>query len=217
MTRDLLLGSALSLGLHLALVLGNWTPHKNPLLQSAGDRGFKVRFEVPLFTPDEPEVIEVSGTDAAPLDLAPPMQPDRPQPAPIDAFVQKVQPPPPEGVTISATMTVVPAVRDPRAFGGLTVFDVTMLDQTPVPKLQAAPQYPFEMRRNGISGDVVVDFIVDTRGEVQSAFALRSTHREFEAAAVQAVSKWRFRPGRKDGRDVPTHMQVPIVFRLNEL
>ena len=39
---------------------------------------------------------------------------------------------------------------------------------------------------------------------------------QFEAAAVQAVSKWKFKPGRKGGRDVPTHMQVPIVFTLNE-
>jgi hypothetical protein len=28
--------------------------------------------------------------------------------------------------------------------------------------------------------------------------------------------KWKFKPGRKSGRDVPTHMQVPIVFTLNE-
>ena len=34
--------------------------------------------------------------------------------------------------------------------------------------------------------------------------------------AVQAVSKWKFRPGRKNGHAVFTHMQVPIVFTLNE-
>jgi protein TonB len=72
------------------------------------------------------------------------------------------------------------------------------------------------MRRAGIAGEVVVDFIVDTHGDVQNAYAIRSSQREFEAAAVQAVSKWKFKPGRKGGRDVPTHMQVPIVFTLNE-
>jgi hypothetical protein len=30
------------------------------------------------------------------------------------------------------------------------------------------------------------------------------------------VSKWKFRPGRKNGHAVYTHMQVPIVFTLNE-
>jgi protein TonB len=101
-------------------------------------------------------------------------------------------------------------------FRGMKVFDISMLDQTPVARFQARPQYPFEMRRAGISGEVVVDFIVDTNGDVQNAFAIRSSQREFEAAAIQAVSKWKFKPGRKGGRDVPTHMQVPIVFTLNE-
>jgi protein TonB len=72
------------------------------------------------------------------------------------------------------------------------------------------------MRRAGISGEVVVDFIVDTNGEVRNAYAAHSSQREFEAAAVQAVSKWKFRPGRKNGHAVFTHMQVPIVFTLNE-
>ena len=68
----------------------------------------------------------------------------------------------------------------------------------------------------GISGEVLVDFIVDTNGDVRNAFAAHSSQREFEATAVQAVTKWKFRPGRKNGHAVFTHMQVPIVFTLNE-
>ena len=97
-------------------------------------------------------------------------------------------------------------------FRGVQVFDISKLDQTPVPKYQAKPQYPFEMRRAGIGGEVTVDFIIDTNGDVQNAYASKSSQREFEAAAVQAVSKWKFRPGRKGGKDVITHMVVPIVF-----
>jgi len=165
---------------------------------------------------EEPEILETNDPDVKPLDLAPPMQQDVPQLVQPDSFVQKIQPPPPEGVTIAANMSIVPEVRDPNMFRGMKVFDISMLDQTPVPKFQARPQYPFEMRRAGIAGEVVVDFIVDTNGDVQNAYALRSSQREFEAAAVAAVSKWKFKPGRKGGRDVPTHMQVPIVFTLNE-
>jgi protein TonB len=33
---------------------------------------------------------------------------------------------------------------------------------------------------------------------------------------VQAVSKWKFRPGKKGGRNVNTKMQVPIVFSITE-
>jgi protein TonB len=216
MTRDLILGCLLSLSLHLLLLFTDRTPAAKPDL--VGDIAKEIEIDItpPVMPPDDPEVAAVPDSDAKPLDLAPPMQPDLPQPERPDSFVQKVQPPPPAGVTVSTDMTVVPDVRRPGAFIGIQVIDPTMLDHTPVPKFQAPPQYPFEMRRTGAIGEVVVDFIVDANGEVRNAYALRSTQREFEAAAVLAVGKWKFRPGRKDGRAVPTHMQVPIVFSLND-
>jgi len=96
------------------------------------------------------------------------------------------------------------------------VFDISKLDQIPQARFRTPPQYPFEMRRAGIAGEVLVEFLVDTEGDVQNAFAARSSQKEFEAAAVQAVMKWKFRPGRKSGQNVVTRMQVPIVFTLNE-
>jgi TonB family protein len=96
------------------------------------------------------------------------------------------------------------------------VYDIAELDQKPVPRFQARPRYPFEMRRAGIRGEVVVDFVVNNEGDVVNAFALRSTQVEFEAPAVEAVSKWKFRPGQKGGQAVHTHMQVPIVFSLSQ-
>jgi protein TonB len=215
MTRDLIIGILLSAALHLGVLFGDkLIPEKKVEKKIIAEAPKVQLIEMPKIE-EEPEIIETT-EEVKPLDLAPPMQQDVPQLVQPDSFVQKIQPPPPEGVTISASMSIVPEVRDPNMFRGMKVFDISMLDQTPVPKFQARPQYPFEMRRAGIAGEVVVDFIVDTNGDVQNAYALRSTQREFEAAAVQAVSKWKFKPGRKGGRDVPTHMQVPIVFTLNE-
>lgn len=216
MTRDLILGIILSAGLHVLLLFGDRLIPDKVVVKKVEAPVQKIELIAMPKIEEEPEVIETTDTEIKPLDLAPPMQQDVPQLVQPDSFVQKIQPPPPEGVTISATMNIVPEVRDPNMFRGMKVFDISMLDQTPVPKFQARPQYPFEMRRAGIAGEVVVDFIVDTNGDVQNAYALRSSQREFEAAAVQAVSKWKFKPGRKGGRDVPTHMQVPIVFTLNE-
>ena len=96
------------------------------------------------------------------------------------------------------------------------LFDISKLDRQPVPRLQAPPQYPSEMRLAGISGEAVVDFIVDANGDVQKAYAIRSSQKEFEAAAVDAINKWKFKPGLKNARNVNTHMQVPIVFTLSE-
>lgn len=216
MSRDLIIGILISVALHVGALFGDkLIPDKKPEVKAVVEEAKIQLMEMPKLDEPEPEIVETN-EEVKPLDLAPPMQQDVPQLATPDSFVQKIQPPPPENVAISASMSIVPEVRDPNMFRGMKVFDISMLDQTPVAKFQARPQYPFEMRRAGIAGEVVVDFIVDTNGDVQNAYAIRSSQREFEAAAVQAVSKWKFKPGRKGGRDVPTHMQVPIVFTLNE-
>ena len=171
---------------------------------------------MPKIEPDEPDVVEATDEPVKPLDFAPPMQADVPQLVTDTSFVQQIQPPPPENVRPAAGIMSIPGDRDMSRFRGIEVFDLSKLDQQPVARFQARPQYPFEMRRAGIAGEVVVDFIVDANGDVQNAYAARSSQREFESAAVQAVSKWKFKPGRKGGRNVNTHMQVPIVFTLND-
>jgi len=50
---------------------------------------------------------------------------------------------------------------------------------------------------------------------VRNATLVRASNPEFGAAAVAAVSRWSFKPGRKAGHPVFTHMQVPIEFTLD--
>lgn len=77
---------------------------------------------------------------------------------------------------------------------------------------QFRPIYPADMLNSGTSGEVMVDLIVDKNGVVQNAFALSSTDKGFEDAAVQAVSQWTFQPGQANGHSVFTHLQIPVVF-----
>ncbi|MEY2880398.1 MAG: hypothetical protein RLZZ15_2778 [Verrucomicrobiota bacterium] len=216
MRRDLIIGLLLSVSIHLGVFFGDRLITFAPKPPPPKEEAPKIELqEMPKIEPDEPEKVELT-EEAKPIDLAPPMQADVPQIALPDSFVQKIQPPPPEGITPSASVNIIPEMRDTSQFKGMAIFDISKLDQQPVAKLQGRPQYPFEMRRAGIAGDVLVDFLVDTNGDVQNAYAAKSSQREFEQAAVSAVSKWKFKPGRKGGRDVVTHMQVPIVFTLNE-
>lgn len=97
----------------------------------------------------------------------------------------------------------------------IPTFEFVKLDQTPVIKTRVPPQYPTVMRKAKIQGEVLVDFVVTSDGNVVKAFAAKSSHREFEAPAIAAVSKWKFKAGTKSGRAVNTHMQVPIAFSLN--
>lgn len=106
------------------------------------------------------------------------------------------------------------AARAAAALAATQIFQLGELDQTPVARFQARPHYPTELRTSGIEGSVVVEFIVNVDGDVQQARAIRSTRNELESAAAEAVAKWKFKPGRKDGRDVNTRMQVPIVFTI---
>ena len=211
MRRDLVIGIIFTLTLEFLLGWGgDLTKYKpKPKVKEVEE---VVNIVMPKIEQEEPEVVE--NQTQTPQDLAPPMQNDVPQVATPDAFVMPIEPPPPDLSSISKNIVKIPETRS--GLSGIEVFDISKLDQQPVPRFQARPQYPFEMRRAGISGEVLVDFIVDTNGEVRNAFAAHSSQREFEASAVQAVSKWKFRPGRKNGHAVFTHMQVPIVFSLDE-
>jgi TonB family protein len=81
---------------------------------------------------------------------------------------------------------------------------------------QARPQYPFEMRRAGIHGEVLVAFVVDIGGVPREVIAVNSSDKAFAPAAVAAVQKWRFKPGTVNGRAVNVRMVVPIIFTLSE-
>lgn len=217
MRRDLIIGLLVSLALHGGVLFyDKIIKFEPPAKKKEAPPPTVELIEMPKIEPEEPEVVDASDEPIKPMDFAPPMQTDLPQVATPDSFVQKIQPPPPENVKPAAGLIAIPENRDTSKFRNMEVFDISKLDQQPVPRFQARPQYPFEMRRAGIAGEVVVDFLVDTNGDVQNAYAVKSSQREFESAAVQAVSKWKFKPGKKGGRNVITHMQVPIVFTLNE-
>ncbi|HTO02197.1 MAG TPA: TonB family protein [Opitutus sp.] len=89
------------------------------------------------------------------------------------------------------------------------------LDRFPRPIARVAPEYPKELREAGVSGEVLVEFVVDKTGAVQGAVPVSSTHPGFEAAAVAAVEKWKFDSGLKGGRAVNTRLQQTITFSLS--
>ncbi|MEO7413507.1 MAG: TonB family protein [Opitutaceae bacterium] len=96
------------------------------------------------------------------------------------------------------------------------VIPITELDDIPQVKYRTDVAYPFEMRRTGAQGEVIVEFVIDTDGNVNGAFAAKSSQAEFEANAIAAVAKWKFKPGQKGGQNVNTRMQVPIIFTLSD-
>lgn len=90
-------------------------------------------------------------------------------------------------------------------------------DETPVVIKTVRPDYPLPMRYLGITGEVMVDFIVDAQGKPRNVTVVRSSHAAFAPAATDAVARWMFRPALKGGRPVSSHLQVPVRFSLNDL
>jgi len=175
MRRDLILGIFLSAVIHVLIFWGDKlmpTPKARAVVVEEKPKIMLI--EMPKLEPDEPEKVLNDEEPPKPLDLAPPMLTDVPQIVTDTSFVQKIQPPPPDGMKPAVGVIVIPGNRDFANFNGMKVFDPSMLDQQPVPQFQARPQYPFEMRRAGIAGEVTVDFIVDPDGNVQNAYALKS-------------------------------------------
>ncbi len=96
------------------------------------------------------------------------------------------------------------------------VFDPTMLDNTPRARVQIAPPYPFDAKHSGLSGKVLVEFIVDETGHVLNPHIVESTNAAFDETTLRTIVKWRFEPGKKNGRAVRFRMALPLEFNLND-
>jgi len=217
MRRDIIIGILVSVLLHGG-VFGSSFIKSAPKATAVEEEMPTIELmKMPELEPDEPEQIDNDDAPAEKVEFAPPMATDVPQLVTVDSFVQQIQPPPPEGIKPVAGVIAIPQSRLQGLGKGIEVFDINTLDQKPTPRATIPPQYPFEMRRAGIEGEVIVEFIVDTNGDVRNPFIVRSTQREFESAAIQAVSKWKFRPGKKGGRIVNTgRVQQLITFKIND-
>lgn len=216
MNRDLIIGLIVSVGLHVTFLYG-FNTKAAPKAKAAEETTEVIQLEMPEIEPEKEETVEELTEDAPTNQLAPPSLVDVPSVSP-SVFTQPLQPPPPPGLTAAKGAIAIPVVKPGTKLGqGMKdLFDVANLDQPPVLRVPVQPNYPFEMRRAGISGEVLVEYIVDSNGRVSQAQVVRSSQREFEQPAMQAVLKWQFRPGRKGGRAVNTRVQQVITFNLNE-
>lgn len=84
--------------------------------------------------------------------------------------------------------------------------------EPPVPVRTVPPDYPTEMRRDGVSGVVTVKCQIDEKGDVTGAEVEKSSNSAFEPAAVAAVKKWKFKPAKQDGAPVAIRVSIPIKF-----
>lgn len=88
--------------------------------------------------------------------------------------------------------------------------------ENPVPVRTVAPDYPREMKANGISGLVMVKCTIDEQGNVADTNIVKSSNAEFDRFATDALKKWKFKPARQDGTPVAMQVTIPIKFVAEE-
>jgi protein TonB len=93
-------------------------------------------------------------------------------------------------------------------------FDVSELEKKPEPISQVAPAYPAELRKAKIEGSVTLVFVLNEDGHVEEPRIENSSRPEFEKPALDAIRKWRFRPGMKDGKAVRSYIRQALRFHV---
>jgi len=89
-----------------------------------------------------------------------------------------------------------------------------IVDVAPPMKLRNVdPVYPELARRAGVEGVVIIECTIDPRGWVAGARVLRG-HPLLDAAALDAVQQWLYRPTLLNGAPVSVVMTVTVNFRL---
>lgn len=83
-------------------------------------------------------------------------------------------------------------------------------------RLHELVRYPELARQAGMEGLVVVKVVVEPDGSVSNPQVVRSAGDLLDGAAVEAVMKLEFKPGKQRGQPVRVSFAVPVRFRLRE-
>jgi protein TonB len=96
------------------------------------------------------------------------------------------------------------------------VFSADCVDREPTVKAVHPVTYPEAMRKRGIVGEALVEFVVDTNGRAEppSLRLVHATHSDFAPVARAAVASARFRPALLSGTAVRCRVRLPVVFQV---
>ena len=79
---------------------------------------------------------------------------------------------------------------------------------------QADPEYSDEARKAKYSGLVILSIVVNTDGTASAIKLVKSLGMGLDEKAMEAVQKWRFKPGTNKGIPIRVKAQIEVNFRL---
>jgi TonB family protein len=140
---------------------------------------------------------------------------------------------------MSGDLSTIPSAMDaawdwvfkPAVIDGEVVEIVTDIEVAfPGPKAQSAPpkegnfvppaaisrveaEYTPEAHAAKLTGSVIVSLTVDEQGLPRDIKVVRGLGSGLDQKAIEAVAKWKFRPGTRDGKPVPVAAKVEVQFK----
>jgi protein TonB len=84
----------------------------------------------------------------------------------------------------------------------------------PVPLRKVDPKYPPALIQEKIEGEVVLYAVIRRDGSVDSIQLVRGLDDQLDLNAMQALARWKFRPGERAGAPVELQAIVHIPFRV---
>lgn len=84
------------------------------------------------------------------------------------------------------------------------------------PRLISGPpaEYGEEARQAKYQGTCILGVIVGSDGRPRHISVVRSIGKGLDQKAIEAVQKWEFQPGTKDGKPVAVHVDIEVKFQL---
>ena len=90
------------------------------------------------------------------------------------------------------------------------------VSQPPAATRKPDPEYTQEARKAGVEGTALLYVEVGTDGRAHRIRVLKGLGYGLDRKAIDAMRRWRFLPGTKNGVPVATPATVGLEFRLGE-
>ena len=111
-------------------------------------------------------------------------------------------PPPPPPIEEEEIPDFLPLADQPKIIGGLAA-------------LQKLVEYPIIARKAGVEGLVTIGVLIDKEGFPVEFRVLKSLGQSgCDEAAIEAIKKIRFTPGKQRGKAIKCWVNIPIRYRL---
>ena len=76
------------------------------------------------------------------------------------------------------------------------------------------PEYSEEARAAKLSGTVTLAVVIDAEGHARDVHVVKGLGMGLDEKAVEAVGKWKFKPGMKDGVPVNVRATIQMNYQL---